>query len=1185
MSSVASSSISNPGASRRRGTTARAQAAVTATLSPEMSKKREEFESIESEFKTTVQQFNGEYLRIVTYLQSDAGRRMLGDTRDTSKVGVSRRSFIRDSNDLNSTVTRAVRDFNIEKDKFATNTSGNATERKRSTINTIFGKVRGYVDDVNRQLQALNSLVETADLLTGISAELPTSSSSSGYGSESESEGRQSVQPSLSAVTEGDEGSSEDESSLSISASTAKVAPTPTPTPVGKVYYAHNPESSWDAIQVRSAANSDAPVVGTISWEQAGDEVVGKVTLGNWLELDLEVMKPRITNFVEGTPSAYVRIRGDTTFLKSSSVGTWESTRGSDISVAPGTESKTDKVEVRTSPVATLTGTETTGSDGRKWVRLDDETAKALGVVPPVFALVSAPEVYLVEKTGKHRVGIATLVGGTPESVVIGSFAKDFGDQRFKTAAQLANAITAEIVTGQEMSNLTLPGILNPSYVQEKVGSKAVQSGQRVFVDPDALKLEIRLADWIQNLVAFIRNPSPSRENIPNVSDIPADAADPNRRLAYFDLQNPEFEKANLNVSVKLPLNLYGGLVETETPELPVMPFKVDRISENDPRVAVHVKLVGKATLKVRGQDMVLESGKVMYAPLFVSTDRSKIESKLVAEMNAGVADTVLKMKAANDAKRAEDARPDSEAGLARTEMYLKNKAFNDELQRRKRQAGIDAALASVDRAGEADRSERVRQAADSLAQMLAENRARDARVEEQLEKLKLAAATPPATPPATSPAPEFSPQGVARPDELLAEPPTEPPTEPSTSEFANQGVARPPEKLPADAPQPNPAPFGEVLPAVDTQPIALPPPVPPAPPAPPAPTGNLLNLEQLPPPKSPFSRALNAVPPPALPPSPAAGTGLAPVEQAPAPQPLPSRATQLLGYNPSEEEIRLTMGQQSAATQRLKTTPDDVIARRLLVETNEKLAKIDPHIRKEILDKIAEEKRVFEGEEVTGGRKILDRIEGYIAKNTPSTPSIRGGALSSLQRVRVRSALELKKGSFYERYPEDQKFTLYYPERDENSTTSWTTFPSNQVGDKIKISVKNPHGDHPTATVAMLGGANNTYSFEFRIKHMRHDAYEDAIDRARRAEYRPPTKKQNPLRDMTAKEMRSNPTFKRGLAKAQSAASAAKRDAELQSDLNAPIHPFAVPEGGTRTGTRKNGRRHSKIHRRNKKK
>ena len=112
-----------------------------------------------------------------------------------------------------------------------------------------------------------------------------------------------------------------------------------------------------------------------------------------------------------------------------------------------------------------------------------------------------------------------------------------------------------------------------------------------------------------------------------------------------------------------------------------------------------------------------------------------------------------------------------------------------------------------------------------------------------------------------------------------------------------------------------------------------------------------------------------------------------------------------------------------------------------------------------------------------------------------------------------------------------------------------------------------------------MLGGANNTYSFEFRIKHMRHDAYEDEIDRARRrgAEYAVPKARRNPLQ-----ALRSNSTFKRGVEKAKTAAKTAEDEVELQSILNAPVHPFAVPEGG---GTRKNGRRQSKTRRIGKKK
>jgi hypothetical protein len=183
---------------------------------------------------------------------------------------------------------------------------------------------------------------------------------------------------------------------------------------------------------------------------------------------------------------------------------------------------------------------------------------------------------------------------------------------------------------------------------------------------------------------------------------------------------------------------------------------------------------------------------------------------------------------------------------------------------------------------------------------------------------------------------------------------------------------------------------------------------------------------------------------------------------------------------------------------------------------------------------------------------------------------------------VRVRSALEFKRASFYERYPEDQKFTLYYPERDENSTISWTTFPTNPVGDKIKINVKNPHSEHPFADIKMLGGGNNTYSFEFRVKHMRRDVYEDEIDRVRRAESSAPTTKKNQVRawrsneSMATKERRSNITFNRGLDKARTAAKTAEENAELQSILRPPRHPFSVTEGGTR----KNGRRRSKTHR-----
>ena len=189
------------------------------------------------------------------------------------------------------------------------------------------------------------------------------------------------------------------------------------------------------------------------------------------------------------------------------------------------------------------------------------------------------------------------------------------------------------------------------------------------------------------------------------------------------------------------------------------------------------------------------------------------------------------------------------------------------------------------------------------------------------------------------------------------------------------------------------------------------------------------------------------------------------------------------------------------------------------------------------------------DGEEITGGRKIMDRIEGYIAKYIPRGPS-RGGALDRDQRVLVRSALDTNRGSFYVRYPEGQKFVLYYPTPDENRTNSWTTFPKNPVGDKIKITVTNPHNSKPDATIIMSGGADKTYSFEFRIARSESSA-------ADLSKYSPTLTRPTPFTKTLKKSL--NPASARGPVLPRS-------DAAPEG-----AHPFGL-RGGKRT--RKNGRK-----------
>ena len=325
-------------------------------------------------------------------------------------------------------------------------------------------------------------------------------------------------------------------------------------------YYTRNPQSRCDGMNVRTSMNDSDPnnIIGIITWERAGDEVVGNPHTGSaatssadtdsnddgalpsivsetWLELDLATMGSRIDFYRElaQEQKVYIKLSGKTRVL-----GEAEQ-QGDDeeqdvwlpvenyIYVSPFMNHST------LSEIQVSSGTELTGTVKKNWLELDDESAARLKLNTPAFAEISYSEEYLLPRqhyiARDKAIGVAKLEGGDPPLVVITNFKQEFrGPVEGEVSLQeVADSIQPTIASGISAAAQTLAAIFNPSFEREVATRRDValsrsrgvsfQGGDRLYVNPDKLELVLPIHYYVQSLANYVVSPRPDSINLPNL--------------------------------------------------------------------------------------------------------------------------------------------------------------------------------------------------------------------------------------------------------------------------------------------------------------------------------------------------------------------------------------------------------------------------------------------------------------------------------------------------------------------------------------------------------------------------------------------------------------------------------------------------------------------------------------------
>jgi len=297
-------------------------------------------------------------------------------------------------------------------------------------------------------------------------------------------------------------------------------------------------------------------IVGIITWDRAGDEVVGYSHTGatstdsssgassipsivseTWLELDLATMGSRI-DFYRELPSSdqkvYVKISGKTRVLGESEQDSsdeetvWLPVENY-IYVSPFMNHST------LSEIQVSSGTELTGTVKKNWLELDAETAARLKLNTPAFAEISYSEEHMLPRehyvSKDKAIGVAKLEGGDPPLVVITNFKQGFRAEAAGggevSLQEVAAKIEPQIVSGISAASQTLAAIFNPSLEREVATRRDValsrsrgvsfQGGDRLYVNPDKLELVLPIHYYVQSLANYVVSPRPDSINLPNL--------------------------------------------------------------------------------------------------------------------------------------------------------------------------------------------------------------------------------------------------------------------------------------------------------------------------------------------------------------------------------------------------------------------------------------------------------------------------------------------------------------------------------------------------------------------------------------------------------------------------------------------------------------------------------------------
>ena len=322
-------------------------------------------------------------------------------------------------------------------------------------------------------------------------------------------------------------------------------------------YYTRNPQSRCDGMNVRTSMDDSDPnnIVGIITWERAGDEVVGNPHTGSaatssadsggnlpsivsetWLELDLATMGSRIDFYRElaQEQKVYIKLSGKTRVLGEAEQQGEEQQQvwlpvENYIYVSPFMNHSTlAEVEV-------YSGTELTGTVKKNnWLELDAESAARLELKTPVFAEISYSEEYLLPRqhyvARDKAIGVAKLEGGDPPLVVITNFKQEFraeADGGEVSLQEVADSIQPTIASGISAAAQTLPAVFNPSFEREVATRRDVavqrsrgvsfQGGDRLYVNPDKLELVLPIHYYVQSLANYVVSPRPDSINLPNL--------------------------------------------------------------------------------------------------------------------------------------------------------------------------------------------------------------------------------------------------------------------------------------------------------------------------------------------------------------------------------------------------------------------------------------------------------------------------------------------------------------------------------------------------------------------------------------------------------------------------------------------------------------------------------------------
>lgn len=272
-----------------------------------------EVEGERANIQASLDDFSARFQYLNTSLNGPLMEDLLGKKQADSKVGVSIRTFRGKLKTLKEKVDLLEKSANGDKKNFDIAKPNTRSSAQFTKAEKALENLKTYKAKIDSEIAKIEELRKTVDLFSGIATELQDPVPGTGTDSKDDDDG--------------------------VNRGVADATAVPEPAS-NSVYYVRNPESQWDNINVRASMEENADIVGTIAWEQAGDEVVGESASGDWLKLDVEKMAQRISPPLPEGTNGYVRIRGKTVFLEKEG-DTWKPVQ-SKIRVAPGTNSAVD---------------------------------------------------------------------------------------------------------------------------------------------------------------------------------------------------------------------------------------------------------------------------------------------------------------------------------------------------------------------------------------------------------------------------------------------------------------------------------------------------------------------------------------------------------------------------------------------------------------------------------------------------------------------------------------------------------------------------------------------------------------------------------------------------------------------------------------------------------------------------